>query len=204
MIIKKIIYRIKYCLILFFAVPILPVCSEMEIWSNGKNFLYLIKDVHIDYLDGRISIKQQADIVNAAKKLSPDAFVLTENIMEYSGQNEKLLKFYILEEWPKSIKEYIALMQKEKSFEDLPEVYIPEVLKDFVAMHTPLFFINKACTVNNVINYNVECNQVMELYSKNDFLPKEFILSRQEVIDYFYEINMIIKDTPILKNITIP
>src|SRR5476651_1359346 len=96
----EILMTIREIKALFFSIlalvtmPMLAVCLEMEIWSDGTHYRYLIKDWHVDYIDGRISIQQQADIIWAAQQNKGEGvFVIAEDMLGYSGTNKKIHHF---------------------------------------------------------------------------------------------------------------
>jgi len=190
---------LKLTLIIFLAVSttnLLSVCPEMEIWSDGKSYRYLIKDFHRDYIDGRLSIKQQADILWAAQqKKSKGSFVLAEDTMGYPGPNKKIQE--IFQYAPRPIAEDIAATQRREGINPEDARGSKNILNSFV---TPLACMINACKKLGIRKYNTECSQAIDIYQWQN-LPEDKKLTKQDVISDLTKTSIKIANHPLLRDV---
>lgn len=154
---------------------LLPVCPEMEVWSNGTNYRYLIKDWHTDYIDGRISIKQQQDIIRVAQQKKDDGvFVIAEDLWAYPGDNQKIQRKYIY----KTIEESIAYIQKRENID-------PQTTKNssliFKTQASPLNLLTNACALHGISYYNAECRHGLDRYLS--IIPTSEKVHKEDVLN---------------------
>lgn len=163
----------------FSGIHIVPVSPEMEIWSDGTHYRYLVKDFHADYIDGRESIKQQEDILWAAQQYDEkDIFVITEDTLSYSGNNQKIKNFYA--SVPTTIQEDIQTTQFRQGISFSKAPGSKEIFDTYNV--SPIRCLSRACTTDGIRNFNAECNQSICIFKCED-LPITEALSQQEVID---------------------
>jgi len=154
---------------------IFPAIPEVEVWSDGTNYRYLLKDWHRDYLDGRVSIKQQADILWAAEQQDAnDVFVLAEDANNYPGKNVKVQEVY--KSFPLTIEKEIELAQDLGCVNPKKAAGSLEIINQSA---TPLACLIAACQTQKIRNYNTECVQAVALHPL--FGKKQ--LTKQEVVD---------------------
>ena len=175
-----------------FTIQIFPVCPEVEIWSNGSNYRYLIKDFHRDYIDGRTSIKQQADILWAAQQVKPKGvFILAEDTSTYAGNNLKMQ--YIFDRAPNTIQDDIAFMQKGEQINTVQAIGSMNLFKAFA---TPFARMINACNKLGIMNYNTECSHSIDIFQWKSLTTKK--ISAEEVIQHLAHAIEEIKNNPFL------
>lgn len=163
-------------LVALFTIPMLAVCPEMEVWSNGTNYRYVIKDIHADYIDGRVSTKQQADIIWAAQqKKTEGVFVLAEDLFTYPGANKKIQNLSRQYFSGKTLKEKIANLQKNQKKDSQKARGSREL---FEGSMSPLVCLTFECQKHEILHYNIECGHVQNLHVN---LPQD--VTQQEVVD---------------------
>ena len=164
---KKFMQNIKALLCAistFLALPALAVIPQIEVWSNGTNFRYLLKDYHRDYADCAKSIKQQADIIWAAQLCKKQGvFVLAEDCMAYIGANKKIQK--------KICKNNSATLQKHINYKSMK-----------IGNCTPLSYLIKSCNINEIACYNTDCYQVFRAIEHSSQLPHAKRVSPEEAL----------------------
>lgn len=163
-------------IVVLFSRPILSVCPEMEVWSDGTNYRYLMKDSHVDYIDGRISIKQQSDIIWAAQqKNMSEVFILAEDAWSYSGSNKKI----------HDIKNGYSIVTLQNVIKELQwhNRIEPEAARGSMKIMnaTPLLCLTYACQESGVRCYNTECNQSINIYQSLN-LPANLKVNKEDVI----------------------
>jgi hypothetical protein len=155
---------------LLIAIPqiTLCLCPEIEVWTNGINYRYLVKDWHVDFRDGALTIKQQRDLVWAAMtKKNEGVCVLVEDPALYLGNDKKLQEYY-KKYGPKNILQDIECKQiKEKES-------VPGTLSI-----APILCLSLMCQNNNIPYYNTECGQALFC---NTLTPQEILATLDPVI----------------------
>ena len=156
--------------------PALSVCPEMEIWSDGTNYRYLIKDCHRDYIDGRVSTKQQNDIIWAAQHLKAQGvFILAEDSSTYCGFNKKIQNYFnqfihktlraeIIAKWWNKIDVRKAIGSLE------------------IVEATPLTCLISACQTSGILAYNTECSHAKDVVKHAHVFPAATRITMQEAI----------------------
>lgn len=157
MLINKAKYLITGILVMT-AIQSFSVCPEMEVWSDGIHYRYLIKDWHRDLLNGHISLKQQTDIIWAAQQQkNQGAFLLTEDSHSYSGSNKKIhntFNTYL----PKTIHERISTSQNLSGIAQEKISGAQELIEA-----SPLDCLARTCASHGIMSHNAECSQSFEL-----------------------------------------
>jgi hypothetical protein len=93
-----------------FAVSLYAVIPEMEVWTDGVHYRYLLKDYARDYKDGRVTKQQHNDILLMLRQLVPDVFIIVEDPNVYNGTNTKIQALYA-GIFSKTIEQWIAQVQ---------------------------------------------------------------------------------------------
>jgi hypothetical protein len=175
------VFSYKKLFSIIFAVCCVPAISavipEIEVWSDGVHYRYLIKDWHVDYLDGRVSIAQQQDLLWAIEQKMADAFVLAEDSGGYDGSNEKIRNIY-RDNKPQKIEDSIAMKQRTYQYNQADVKWSDELMEG-----SPLGCIIYRVRERNIRNYNVECAQIIELYQLADIFSANKKVTMQEVLD---------------------
>lgn len=180
-------------IMMFFIFQIFPVCPEIEVWSNGANYRYLIKDSHRDYVDGRTSIKQQADILWAAQQIkTEDVFILAEDTSTYSGNNPKMHSIY--EFAPDTIEDDIAFMQKQEGINQAQAIGSMNL---FDLPATPFARLINTCKKLGITNYNAECSQSINAFQWKNLANTQKISAQEVIQDLEYAIEEM-KNNPFL------
>lgn len=161
----------------FFTLPLLGVGSQMEIWSDssGTHYRYFIYDIHIDYPDGIISIKQQNDILWATQQpKSQDVFIIAEDVGAYTGPNIKIQKSRA--RGIKTIQTSIPLAQYKAKSENVlssPAIY----------GLSPLLGLINVCEAHGIRNHNAECSYAIDAYEQRSSRLNHYQITREEVIN---------------------
>jgi hypothetical protein len=157
--------NIIFVILLTISMCINAVIPEFEVWSDGINYRYFFKDVHVDYLDAMRTLKQHQDIVKVAQQVAPDSFVLTEDVAS-------------------------QITQKDISFED----HVQQVRQYHKSLNTtgnaaklfefsPLSLLKRSCQKYGIKSCNVECQAPVLRYSfLHNGMTKEQHLSQQQDI----------------------
>lgn len=195
---KKFSLKIKDLLFGFLILLTLPAFSvfpEMEIWSDGTNFRYLMKDKHADYLDGRVSIKQQADIIWAANLLKDHGvFVLAEDSYNYFGINKKIHHAFCPPYSAQTLQEEIISRQQ------IFQINTKQAAGSMqISPNSPLTCLTRACQIAGIKVYNTECNHGRIVFFKNYILPITQRISSSEIIADLSTHLDEIKKTPLCK-----
>lgn len=171
------------------------VIPEMEIWADKDNehFLYLLKDIHLDYKGAKNSIQQQEDILWALQQ-NQNSFVLVEDsttlfrqfMIEYDLNTEGTTT----RAFPRSLQEVINNWDwdKKKYGETKPE--------DQQLYHaSPLEFLAHFCQNAGTHTFNVECATIIDLYKYDTYdNEQEHRQAQQKVHDILHAYNNHLKN----------
>ncbi len=166
------------------------VIPEMEVWADEDNehFLYLLKDIHLDYKGAQNTIKQQQDILWALQQ-NQNSFLLVEDsatlfrkfMIEYDLNTEGTTT----RAFPRSLQEVINSWDwdKKKYGEAKPE--------DQQLYHaSPLQFLAHFCQNAGTHTFNVECQTIIDLYKYDTYdNEQEHRQAQQKVHDVLHTYN---------------
>jgi hypothetical protein len=156
-----------------------PVCPAVEVWQNEQgNYLYLIPDVHTDYIDGRVSKEQLEDTLWAAQYKK--ACVIVEDSSDYSGNNKKIQNIfqkYVCSDFV----QYLAARQEKLEVDPQEAEGCMEI---FPTNFTHLTCLVRACKSKGIACYNAEYRQPSDIYEFN--IPEDEKISFADVI---HEVN---------------
>jgi hypothetical protein len=198
---KEVIMKKLLLLLTLLVTPALQACiPEIEVWGDGptmaesKHFRYLLKDRHIDYEDGRVSLTQQADIVWAAQVHKPeDVFVIGEDSQHYEGNNKKIAS--IVQKYGYSnIEDCLSFVQTK---DKIKMADVQDSTKVMDSAFSPLFNLITRCQKAGLNCYNSECNQALILYTWD--LPDNKKITEQDILDELATHIQKLANQPILK-----
>jgi hypothetical protein len=97
------------------ATQTMPVCPEIEVWYDGQgHYRYLLSDWHADYVDGRISLQQQADFIHVVQSIPsnpiPPMIIAEGGTCFYGIENQaihKKINLFCKKNQAKNLKEHI-------------------------------------------------------------------------------------------------
>lgn len=144
------------------------VIPEIEIWADKDNehFLYLLKDIHLDYKGAKNTIQQQLDIL-AVLQHHKDSFIIVEDPASLFRQFEieyNLTKGTTTLTFPSSLQEEINTWNwSQHKASDIPSQEEP------LYYATPLEFLAHFCTNRGINTSNIECSPCITNYESRTY-----------------------------------
>lgn len=159
------IHHTKLALMSIFALcatQLFSTSPEIEIWSDGVHYRYLIKDYRVDYADCQRTKQQHDAIIWAARqKQHEGAFVLAEDPLDYSGEDPDIQQHHKEHFASKNAKEIFAQDQKQQlEINNSGNKASPTK----IISTSPLQHLIQSCKQHNIASYNTECDQAINCY----------------------------------------
>lgn len=147
------------------------VIPELEVWRKGDIYRYFFKDIHADYLDAERTLQQHNDIVEVARQIGSDGFVLVED----SGSQIA----------PKSCKSFEDCVKQLRQYHKHVCAQTNNATKLFE--FSPISLLQRSCQEHGIKSHNVECLALVLRYGviKNGLTDEQHVSEQQGIINRF-------------------
>lgn len=141
------------------------VILEIEVWSDGTHYRFLLKDYHMDHADGRNTIKQRNDLIQVLKRLVPDVFIIVEDPSNCTSKDERVKAYFDSIPY-KTFEEELRYNQKQRG-----TVNVFPGSREMIDKCMMPDYLTGLCENERIPCYNAECNHAIAAFFGTENIP---------------------------------